>query len=114
MSRLEIVLICVSVISIATNIGLYVWLRAALSRLLSFSEEMSDLRDMTGAFVGHVSSVYSLEMFYGDETLQGLMEHARSYKEQLDTFEYIYELSEEEENIDERSPEEEASEEDQE
>ena len=72
---------------------------------------MEDLRDMTGAFASHVSSVYSLETFYGDETLQGLMEHANSYKEQLDTFEYIYDLTNKE-NIDERSAEEEASEED--
>ena len=41
------------------------------------------------------------------------MEHARSYKEQLDTFEYIYDLTDKEQ-IDESSSEEEASEEDQE
>jgi hypothetical protein len=111
MSRLEIVLICVSAISIILNIGLFLWLRGALSQLVSFSSEMEDLRDMTGAFSGHISSVYGLESFYGDETLQGLMEHARSYKEQLDTFEYIYDLTNKE-NIDERSAEEEASEED--
>ena len=111
MSRLEIVLICVSVISTILNIGLFLWLRGALSQLVSFSSEMEDLRDMTGAFASHVSSVYSLETFYGDETLQGLMEHANSYKEQLDTFEYIYDLTNKE-NIDERSAEEEASEED--
>jgi len=111
MSRLEIVLICVSVLSTALNIGLFLWLRGALSQLVSFSSEMEDLRDMTGAFSSHVSSVYGLESFYGDETLQGLMEHARSYKEQLDTFEYIYDLTNKE-NIDESSAEEEASEED--
>ena len=111
MSRLEIVLICVSAISIILNIGLFLWLRGALSQLVSFSSEMEDLRDMTGAFASHVSSVYSLESFYGDETLQGLLEHANSYKEQLDTFEYIYDLTNKE-NIDERSTEEEASEED--
>jgi hypothetical protein len=114
MSRLEIVLICVSFFSTCLNIGLVVYLRSALSRLLSFSDEMGDLRDMTGAFSDHVSSVYSLEAFYGDETLQSLMQHANSYKEQLDTFEYIYDLSNEKEIIDERDPEEEASEEDQE
>ena len=113
MSRLEIVLICVSTISILINIGMFTWLRAALSRLVSFSDEMGDLRDMTGAFSAHVSSVYGLESFYGDETLQGLMEHARSYKEQLDTFEYIYDITDKEQ-IDESSSEEEASEEDQE
>ena len=113
MSRLEIVLICVSTISLAGNLGMFMWLRAALSRLVSFSDEMEDLRDMTGAFANHVSSVYNLETFYGDETLQGLMQHANSYKEQLDTFEYIYDLTEKEQ-IDESSSEEEASEEDQE
>jgi len=111
MSRLEIVLICVSAISTMLNIGLLLWLRGALSQLVSFSSEMEDLRDMTGAFSSHVSSVYGLESFYGDETLQGLMEHARSYKEQLDTFEYIYDLTNKE-NIDESSAEEEASEKD--
>lgn len=113
MSRLEIVLICVSALSIAANIGMFMWLRASLSRLVSFSDEMEDLRDMTGAFANHVSQVYNLETFYGDETLQGLMQHATSYKEQLDTFEYIYDLTEKEQ-IDEPSSEEEASEEDQE
>ena len=33
-------------------------------------------------------------MFYGDETLGGLMEHARSFAEQQQTFEYIYGLIE--------------------
>jgi hypothetical protein len=111
MSRLEIVLICISVLSTILNIGLFLWLRGALSQLVSFSSEMEDLRDMTGAFSNHVSSVYGLESFYGDETLQGLMEHARSYKEQLDTFEYIYDLTSEE-DVDERIDEEKTTEED--
>jgi len=114
MSRLEIVLVCVCFLSVCLNIGLLTYLRATLSRLLSFSDEMGDLRDMTGAFSAHVSSVYDLEAFYGDETLQGLMMHARSYKEQLDTFEYIYDLNNDEELIDERDTEEEAPQEDQE
>ena len=39
-------------------------------------------------------------MFYGDETLKNLVTHARSLDEQLDTFEYIFSLTEEEvENV---------------
>jgi len=75
---------------------------------------MEDLRDMTGAFSTHVSSVYGLEAFYGDETLESLMQHANSYKQQLDTFEYIYNLTSEEDKIDEPDTEEKTSEEDQE
>ena len=95
MSRLEIVLICFSLLMFFFNISLFWLLRQSMSRLLSFSDEMKDLREMTGSFSEHVSSVYELDTFYGDQTLQGLMEHARAYKEQLDTFEYIYGLSEE-------------------
>ena len=32
-------------------------------------------------------------MFYGDETLKSLMEHAISFNEQLETFDYIYSLT---------------------
>ena len=34
-----------------------------------------------------------MEMFYGDATLGRLMEHARSFSKQLETFEYIYSLT---------------------
>ena len=40
--------------------------------------------------------VYNLEMYYGDETLEHLVEHSRSFNEQLSTFEFIYSLTEEE------------------
>ena len=54
---------------------------------------------MVNAFAKHLKAVYELDMFYGDETLQGLLEHAVSFNEQLDTFEYIYSLTEEEKDI---------------
>jgi hypothetical protein len=49
-------------------------------------------------------------MFYGDQTLEMLMNHAVSFDEQLDTFEYVYSLTEEEESafeIEEQEEEEE-------
>ena len=36
-------------------------------------------------------------MFYGDQTLGALMEHAVSLNEQLETFEFIYSLTTDEE-----------------
>ena len=49
---------------------------------------------MVDAFAKHVKAVYELEMFYGEPTLQHLMNHAISFNEQLETFEYIYSLTE--------------------
>ena len=95
MSRLEIILTLILTLSLLANIGLLVYGRSVLSRLLFISDELGDLQDMVNNFTIHVSEVYNLEMFYGDQTLQALMEHAISFNEQLETFEVIYSLTSE-------------------
>jgi hypothetical protein len=95
MSRLEIILSATLFFSILLNIGLIVYVRAAIIRLLSFSDELGDLQEMINSFAEHLKIVYELEMFYGDETLKSLLHHAASFNEQLETFEYIYSLTEE-------------------
>ena len=97
MNRLEIIVSAVLVLSILFNVGIFLYARAAISRLLFVSEELGDLQDMVNAFAKHVKSVYELEMFYGDATLEHLLNHAVSFKEQLETFEHIYSLTEKEE-----------------
>tara|TARA_B100000131_G_scaffold305713_1_gene331979 strand:+ start:329 stop:667 length:339 start_codon:yes stop_codon:yes gene_type:complete len=95
MTSLEIILALILAISVILNVGLVLYVRGAITRLLSVSEEMYDFKEMVDALSTHLESVYELEMFYGDETLGALMEHARSFNEQLGTFEYIYGLIEE-------------------
>ena len=96
MTRLEIILSAMLALSALMNIGLIYYVRGAIVRLLSISEEIGDLQQMSNSFANHVKSVYELEMFYGDETLSHLLEHAVSFNEQIETFEYIYSLTEEE------------------
>lgn len=110
MTRLEIVLSAILIVSIILNIGVFVYARAAIIRLLSVSEELGDLKQMIDSFAQHVQSVYELDTFYGDETLHALLNHAMSFNEQLDTFDYIYSLTEEgntaTDDAEEESPEE--------
>ena len=96
MTKLEITLSIILLASILINGGVILYARAAIVKLLSISEEMYDFKEMVEALAVHLQSVYELEMFYGDETLGALMEHARSFNQQLETFEYIYGLIEEE------------------
>jgi len=103
MSRLEIILSAVLLISVLLNVGVFVYARAAVTRLLSVSEELGDLQQMVNTFADHLQTVYELERFYGDETLSGLLQHAISFNEQLDTFEYIYSLTEEESFVNDES-----------
>jgi hypothetical protein len=100
MSRLDIILGIIMFVSLAFNVFLVVYLRGVIIRLLSISEELGDFQQMVNAFANHLKSVYELEMFYGDQTLQSLLDHAISFNDQLDTFEYIYSLTEEEPSSD--------------
>jgi len=95
MNRPEIILSAALFLSVIFNIGVFVYARAAITRLLFVSEELGDLQNMIDAFAKHAKSVYELEMFYGDATLEHLLNHAVSFNEQLETFEYIYSLTEE-------------------
>jgi CRISPR/Cas system Type II protein with McrA/HNH and RuvC-like nuclease domain len=94
MSKLEIILSISLFISMALNIGVFTYARNVVVKLLSVSEEMGDMKTMIDTFYNHLVSIYQMEMFYGDETLGFLVEHTRSLAEQLDTFEYIYTLTE--------------------
>jgi len=105
MSRLEIILSAALVISMLFNIGIFIYARSAISRLLFVSEELGDFQNMVNAFAKHVKSVYELEMFYGDATLEHLLNHAISFNEQLETFEFIYSLTEEQFDESEQSDE---------
>jgi hypothetical protein len=115
MSRLEIILSCILTLSIIFNVGVFVYARAAIARLLFVSEELGDLQQMINSFATHVKSVYELDAFYGDSTLKHLLDHAVSFGEQMETFEFIYsiteEVQEEEQEEDENTdpPEEEIS-----
>ena len=106
MSRLEIILSAVLTLSIIFNVGIFVYARAAVARLLFVSEELGDLQDMINTFAKHLKAVYELESFYGDETLEHLLHHTVSLNEQLETFEYIYSLTAEDQIEEDQNEEE--------
>ena len=97
MSRLEIILSAILFVSVVLNVGIFIYARAAIARLLFVSEELSDLQQMINSFAGHLKSVYEMDSFYGDQTLRGLLNHAICFNDQLGTFEMIYSLLENQE-----------------
>ena len=96
MSKLEIILSVMLLLSVTINIGLFVYAKTVVMRLLNIADELYDLQQMTDNFAKHLNEVYELETFYGDQTLHSLLEHAVSFNEHLETFEHIYHLIEEE------------------
>ena len=90
MSRIALILGLFSSLSLFLNVALVFYSRNIVRRLRTIADEIADLREASGALAKHVKKVYELEMFYGDQTLKALMDHARSFREYMDTFDYIY------------------------
>ena len=95
MSRLEMILSLILLLSLGINMLLFVYSRNVAQKLVMISQEIDDLRAAAGGFSEHVKKVYELEAFYGDQTLQALMDHARLFREYMDEFDFIY-ITEEE------------------
>ena len=107
MSRLEMALSLILIVSMIINIVLFVYSRNVTARLSMIADEIGDLRRAATAFASHVRDVYGLEMFYGDQTLQSLMDHAVAFREYMGEFDYVYLLDEQEQNDEETQSEEE-------
>tara|TARA_A100001515_G_scaffold142546_2_gene141601 strand:- start:630 stop:1016 length:387 start_codon:yes stop_codon:yes gene_type:complete len=112
--EISLVLGIILVVSMILN---FVLLRLAIwqSRdLADISDNLGDLVDILRNYGDHLKRVYSLDSFYGDETLEFLMEHTRAVRTILEdqygsttsiTDPIEYEIEEEEENAEEEIPE---------
>ena len=62
------------------------WLSIKQSTRLSYiSENIDDLLEIIENYKNHLRRIYEMEMFYGDETLEFLMDHTRSFIDILET-----------------------------
>jgi len=65
-------------LSVVLN-GFMIWFSREQSQRLTYvSQNLSDLVEIISNYKEHLRKVYSLEMFYGDETLKFLMDHTNA------------------------------------
>ena len=112
--EISVVIGLVLAISIIIN---FVLLRLAIwqSRdLADISDNLGDLVEILGNYGEHLRKVYSLDSFYGDETLEFLMQHTNAVREILEeqygsttsiTDPIEYQIEEEKEDAEEEIPE---------
>ena len=110
----EIILGLVLLFSIGLN---FVLLRLSMwqsRELADISDGLGDLVEIISSYRNHLSDVYQLDSFYGDETLKGLMTHTNAVRTLLEeqygdviniTDPIEYQIEEEEENAEEEIPE---------
>ena len=96
--------IILSVVLVASLIfnGIMYWYSRQLTQKLSFIyDNIGDVSEIITNYRVHLKSVYSMEMFYGDETLKFLIDHTRSISDILQEYEdpefFVEEFEEEDE-----------------
>ena len=99
-----VILITVLVGSLIFKVVMFWYLRKLTQRLSFIYQNIGDVSDIIANYRVHLKSVYSMEMFYGDETLQYLMDHTRSVSALLEDFEDQEFFLEEFESIEEDVP----------
>ena len=82
-----VILITVLVGSLIFNGVMFWYLRNLTQRLTFIYQNIGDVSDIIANYQQHLKSVYQMEMFYGDETLQHLLDHTRSISALLEDFE---------------------------
>ena len=79
-------------------IGLF-YIRWLLKTLATINQDVGNLNDMIFDFNSHIKSVYELEMFYGDETLKSLMNHASELSKTIENLDLILTETEEQDEV---------------
>ena len=95
-----IILSIVLGLSLIFNGLMYWYSRQLTSKLAFIYDNIGDVSELIANYRVHLKSVYSMEMFYGDETLQFLMDHTRSIGSLLEEFEDKYAPQQQEELTD--------------
>lgn len=63
-------------LSATVNIGLIWYIKKFIDKDSNIEEDIVDVVEKIDAFSGHIENLHQLEMYYGDENLQSLMEHS--------------------------------------
>ena len=93
-----IILSILLVTSIAANIILIWFNRQAVGKILFVSDNIGDVMGLVKEYQEHLESLYEMEMFYGEPTLEGLINHTKFIVGEINTFEGIYSLTREEDD----------------
>ena len=84
-------------ISLVVN-GFCIWyIRELLTRFRYHSEISTNLLRIITDYHDHLENVYNMEAFYGDGTLEGLLRHTESMKNDIGEYKQIFKLFEESE-----------------
>ena len=72
------------VLSVLLNVFFLFYIRWILKNMSEIAEDLATLWENLQGFLKHVSVIHESEMFYGDKSLQELIEHSKSLTEEIE------------------------------
>tara|TARA_B100000029_G_scaffold250130_1_gene247081 strand:- start:118 stop:414 length:297 start_codon:yes stop_codon:yes gene_type:complete len=78
------------ILSLVINVVCVWYIRELLVRFRYLDDNFSSIYDILENYHGHLQSVYELEMFYGEPTLEGLLQHTSDLKEEIEDYKQVF------------------------
>ena len=83
-----------STVCLAIVVIVLLWyISKTLKKLLFVSDNIGELIVSTNKYMEILEYIYSLEVYHGDETIEGLMEQTGALLSEMEKFEGIYSLT---------------------
>lgn len=83
------------ILSIVINVFLAFYVRWLFKSLETINMDISNVLQSINEFSAHLNAVHEMEMFYGDQTLQSLMQHATELSKDLLNLDLLLEETDE-------------------
>ena len=98
MTTLQIIITLLVVSATLYVVALW-FIRNLLTKLLFVSSNLGEVNEVMMKFTEHLDAVHGMETFYGDQTLQALLEHSTLVVTMLQEFDEIYTIADGYENL---------------
>lgn len=86
--------------SFVMNVVFMFYVRWLLNAIEAINKDVENITEIIYQFSQHVNTIHELEMFYGDQTLKGLLDHSRELVVQLENIDLVLNEPEKEEGPD--------------
>ena len=87
------VLVFFLLLSLSVNLFLMWYCFRLIKELLDISSSLKNLFMDIKTFSNHLGSVYELETFYGDQTLNNLLSHAKALTGEFTRYESLFDIT---------------------
>jgi|TARA_R110000803_G_scaffold89639_1_gene156861 hypothetical protein len=79
-------------LSLLLNVFSFWYIRELLKRFSFFSDNITNFHSTVVNYENHLKNIYELEVFYGDETLGGLLTHTKELKNDIGSYREVFSL----------------------